>query len=171
MITRLETERLILRKPIPADYLAWEAFALDDRSQFIRGEATVAEAWRGFCNILGQWEMRGFGLFAVTLKGDDQAIGAVGCWYPGNWPEKELGWTVWSDAHEGKGYVTEAALACRQHVYDDLGWPTAVSYIRRGNDRSVALAKKLGCSEDLTAETPDGKDCHVFRHPAPEALS
>ena len=44
MITRLETERLILRKPIPADYPAWEAFSLDNRSQYIRGEATVGES-------------------------------------------------------------------------------------------------------------------------------
>ncbi|MEM7268766.1 MAG: GNAT family N-acetyltransferase [Pseudomonadota bacterium] len=171
MIIRLETERLILRKPVPADYPAWEAFVCDNRSRFVRGDPTVGVAWRTFSTIIGHWEMRGWGLFAITVKGDDQAIGSVGPWYPGNWPEKELGWTLWDSADEGHGYVTEAATETRRHVYEDLGWTTAVSYIAHGNDRSVAVAKRIGCVLDEAAATPDNDPCFVFRHPAPEAAT
>ncbi|MEL6197095.1 MAG: GNAT family N-acetyltransferase, partial [Pseudomonadota bacterium] len=76
---------------------------------------------------------------------------------------------------EGKGITQEAALAARAHAYGTLGWPTAVSYIDHGNDRSIALAERLGAARDAAAAFP-GQDegaepCHVYRHPAPAALA
>ena len=172
MITRIETERLILRKPKPEDYPAWEAFTLNIRSRFVRPAPTKGIAWRAFCHVLGHWEMRGWGLFTITVKGDDRGLGTVGPWFPANWPEKELGWTIWDAADEGEGYVTEAARATREHVYRDLGWETAVSYIHLDNARSIAVAERLGCVRDDAADSPgdDGTDL-VYRHPAPGSLT
>lgn len=170
MITHLETERLILRKPIAADYPAWEAFTLNLRSRFVRPAPTKGVAWRAFCHVLGHWEMRGYGLFVITLKGDDRGLGSVGPWFPANWPEQELGWTIWDRPDEGKGYVTEAARAARAHVYRDLGWTTAVSYIHLDNARSIAVAERLGCVVDETAHGPDHCETDlVYRHPGPAA--
>ena len=86
--------------------------------------------------------------------------------------EKELGWTIWDAADEGEGYVTEAARATREHVYRDLGWETAVSYIHLDNARSIAVAERLGCVRDDAADSPgdDGTDL-VYRHPAPGSLT
>lgn len=169
MTARLETDRLFLRRPAPRDYPAWEAFWLDDRSRFVRpAETGVGPAWRAFCHMLGHWEMRGWGLFAVTRKGDDRVIGTVGPWYPADWPEAELGWTIWSAADEGEGYATEAAAAARDHAYRALGWTTAVSYIDPGNAASIGVAERLGARIDETADRPNPKDL-VYRHPGPEA--
>ena len=49
-----------------------------------------------------------------------------------------------------------------------LGWTTAVSYIDRDNARSIALARRIGCTEDPDAVASDPED-FVFRHPAPGA--
>lgn len=167
MTERLKTERLILRRPEPRDYPQWERFVLDDRSRFVRAEPTVGVAWRGFCNLLGHWQMRGYGVFAITRRGEDRALGGVGPWFPGNWPEKELGWTIWDPADEGQGLITEAAAAARAYAFETLGWRTAVSYIAFENDRSVAVAKRLGCTRDEAAASPDDEPCFVYRHPRP----
>ncbi|MEO0360221.1 MAG: GNAT family N-acetyltransferase [Pseudomonadota bacterium] len=169
-MTTLTTDRLVLRRMAPGDYAGWKPFMLDARSEFVRDKPDVATAWRGFCHVLGHWEMRGWGLFALTRRGDDRAIGSVGPWYPENWTEKEIGWTLWSAEHEGNGYVTEAAEVARRWVYDELGWTTAVSYIAPENARSIAVAKRLGATLDEAAEHHFDDPCVVYRHPAPEAL-
>jgi RimJ/RimL family protein N-acetyltransferase len=164
----LETERLILRAPGPQDWLPARAFFMAPRSTFIRNGDPLddAKCWRAFCHIIGSWVARGYGSFVITEKGSDTAIGLTGPWHPIEWPERELGWTLWSDAAEGRGIAYEAASAVRKHVFQSLGWTTAVSYIDHGNARSVALAERLGCTLDPDAVQPPGdKPCFVYRHP------
>ncbi|MGI9393987.1 MAG: GNAT family N-acetyltransferase, partial [Boseongicola sp.] len=93
-------------------------------------------------------------------------------WYPEDWPEPEIGWTVWAAEAEGEGFAFEAAKAARDFAFRELGWTTAVSYIDDGNDRSVALAERLGAWRDDAAETPDNDEppVLVYRHPVPEVL-
>ena len=165
----LETERLILRGPKPADTDGYVQFMMTKRAQYVGGNVPESDAWRAFAKEVGHWLIRGFGMWAVTEKGDDTCLGYVGCWEPAGWPEKELGWTLWEQA-EGKGIGYEAALAAREYAYGTLGWTTAVSYIDRPNHRSIALAERLGCSRDRGAATPAGEDCLVYRHPRPEDL-
>jgi RimJ/RimL family protein N-acetyltransferase len=73
----------------------------------------------------------------------------MGPWFPGDWPEQELGWTIWTEAAEGQGYAFEAVTALRRHVYG-ARLATAVSYIDPANTRSRALAQRLGCTFDTT---------------------
>ncbi|SPH16636.1 hypothetical protein DEA8626_00146 [Defluviimonas aquaemixtae] len=168
----LNTERLVLRAPLPQDWHAFADFLASDRSRFIGGPKDRTDAWRAFGHVIGMWVLRGFGSFVFTSKGDDTALGMTGPWYPEGWPERELGWTVWTPAAEGKGYAFEAAKAARDHAFRDLGWDTAVSYIDGGNTRSIALAERLGAVCDPAAATPDHDDddvpCLVYRHPKPE---
>lgn len=163
----LETDRLILRAPGPQDWLPFRAFLANPRSTFIRGgEARDdAQAWRAFCHVTGSWVARGYGSFIITLKGDDLALGLTGPWHPIDWPERELGWTLWSDAAEGQGIAREAAFAARAHAFRDLGWDTAVSYIDPANARSIALAERLGATRDRDAAWPGEKPLLVYRHP------
>ena len=165
----IETERLTLRRLQPRDYAAWKPFILDDRSRYMRDEGDVGEAWRDFCHALGHWEMRGWGVFAICLKGEDAAFGDVGPWMPENWNEPEIAWSIWDAAREGRGYVTEAATAARDWAFRELGWPTAVSYIDPGNARSIAVAERLGARRDDKAGHPFGEEaCLVYRHPSRE---
>ncbi|MCU9847875.1 GNAT family N-acetyltransferase [Defluviimonas sp. WL0024] len=164
----IETERLALRAPAAADWPAWRGFAMSPRSAFIRTEELdEGLAWRAFGHVIGHWVLRGFGMFVFTLKGTDDALGMAGPWYPAGWPEREIGWTVWSEAAEGKGYAREAAAAARDHAFSVLGWTTAVSYIHPDNVRSIALADRLGATRDEKAAHPSDRPTLVYRHPAP----
>jgi RimJ/RimL family protein N-acetyltransferase len=165
----LTTERLILRKPEPRDYEGFKTFVMSDRAAGIGGPHPERTAWRVFCSELGHWTLLGYGMWAVTRKGDDTAIGLIGPWTPADWPETEVGWTIWREEDEGTGIATEAARAAVAHAYNELGWDTVVSYVGLDNDRSAALAEKLGAVLDPDAPQPKPEEpCRVYRHPRPE---
>jgi RimJ/RimL family protein N-acetyltransferase len=169
MVSVIETERLVLRRPEGKDADSYVDFMLSSRAAFVGGTDKPHRGWIYFAAEIGHWDIHGWGMFAVTMKGDDTCLGMVGPWYPAGWPERELGWLIWPKA-EGKGLAYEAALAAQRHAFRDLGWQTAVSYIDPQNTRSIALAKRLGCIADAAAPRVDPNDL-VFRHPAPEELS
>lgn len=166
----LETARLILRAPQASDFEVFAPFVMSDRARFIGGGAdkTLGQAWRILAVITGHWHLCGWGSFVMQDRATGQPIGSAGPWMPGDWPEPELGWTIWTPAAEGKGYAHEALLTIRRHAYADLGWPTAVSYIDTRNARSIALAKRLSCTLDAKADRPNRDEpLEVWRHPAP----
>ena len=162
----ITTDRLTLRKPQPHDWEPFRDFFVTERAQYVGGPFTVGGAWRHLSMMIGHWDMCGFGMCTVTKTGDDRAIGLVGHYQPADWPEPEIGWMVY-DGYEGQGIAFEAAQAALRFAYDVLNWDTAVSYITPGNDRSVALASRLGATRDLAAEAADprGKPCLIYRHP------
>lgn len=169
-IPTLETDRLILRGPEPRDCGGFIDFFTSGRAAYVGdGPTSIGKAWRTFALELGHWQLRGFGSWAVTLRGSDTALGLVGGWHPVDSPEQEIGWLLWQAA-EGKSIAYEAAIAARKYLYERLGWETAVSYIDPENARSIALAKRLGATLDPTAICKDAGDL-VYRHPAPEALA
>ncbi len=169
----MTTDRLILRAPEGGDLDFWRPFILSDRARFVRSAEPSDElAFRSFAGIIGHWALRGYGTFAFALKDKpEETLGAVGPWNPEGWPEPELGWTIWSAAHEGKGYVREAVEAARAWAFGTLGWPTAVSYIDPRNTASVRLALRLGAAPDWDAATPRGDALVVFRHPQKGAFA
>ena len=170
----LTTERLTLRAPVAADYGHFAGFAASDRARYIGGPYPPSRAWRGFGHVIGHWVLRGYGMFIFTLRGKDTPLGAAGPWFPETWPEREIGWSLWSADHEGKGLAFEAVARARDYVFADLGWDTAVSYIDAPNARSIALAERLGAARDDAAEPPVDDDAHgatkvlVYRHPVPQ---
>jgi RimJ/RimL family protein N-acetyltransferase len=167
----IRTERLTLRAPRMDDYPAWEEFFTSDRARFVGGPGDVRSSWRAFAHVVGMWALRGFGSFVFTAKGADTPLGMTGPWYPMEWPEREIGWSVWTADAEGKGLAAEAALAARAYAYRDLGWQTAVSYIDPENARSIALARRLGCTPEADAAVPEATAPLVtWRHPAPGRL-
>lgn len=166
----LETERLILRAPLPQDEAAFTEFFSSQRSQFVGGPRAPREIWNAFASEIGHWVLKGYGMFTVTRKGSDEALGIVGHWKPVNWPETEIGWVLFSAEHEGQGIAREAAQACITHAWRVLKWDTIVSYIDHGNDASVALAERLGAVLDPDAPQPKADySVLVYRHPRPEA--
>jgi RimJ/RimL family protein N-acetyltransferase len=163
----LETPRLILRAPRLADFDGFAGYLASDRSRFTGGPVDRNQAWRAFGHLIGHWVLRGYGVFVIEDRATGQAIGTSGPWFPEGWPEPEIAWTLWQG--EGRGLAAEAALATRAHAYEVLGWTTAISLILNGNQRSEALAFRLGC-------VPDGGFTHaqfgattIWRHPSPDA--
>ena len=166
----LETERLILRGPMASDLEVFAPFVMSDRARYTGGGAdkTLGQACRTLAIITGHWHLLGWGPFVLQDRATGQPIGSAGPWMPSDWPEPELGWSIWTPEAEGKGYAHEALLTIRRHAYADLGWPTAVSYIDTRNARSIALAKRLGCTLDPAADRPNPDEpLEVWRHPTP----
>ncbi|QMU58358.1 MAG: GNAT family N-acetyltransferase [Boseongicola sp.] len=162
----LETERLILRAPHGDDLPHWTELAVSDRSKFIGGPYTQDMAFRAWAGVIGHWAIRGFGMFVLEPKGGGDPVGHLGHWQPEGWPEREIGWCIWSSKVEGKGFAFEAARAVCEYTFQILKWDTAVSYIDDGNQRSEALAARLGAIVDPDAPKPD-KDwppINVYRH-------
>lgn len=167
----IETERLILRAPQAADFEVFAPFVMSDRARFVGGGADkeIGHAWRVLAVLSGHWHLHGFGIFVAEEKATGQPVGSMGPWFPGDWPERELSWTIWTEAAEGQGFAFEGVTAIRRHVYGELGWDTAVSYIDARNARSLALARRLGCRLDPDARAPfRDEPVEVWRHPAPE---
>ena len=164
----LTTERLVLRGPEAGDWPAYRAYRLTPRSTLGGSGGGEAAAWAQFAALFGHWVLRGFGRFVMVLRTTGAAIGHAGPFHPEGHPEPELTWTLWSAADEGRGLAFEAASAVRRHVFGDLGWRTAVSYIAPDNARSARLAERLGARPDPAAALPCWAPATVWRHTVPE---
>lgn len=158
----LSTNRLTLRHHVLADFDAyWQFYETSTRLQYMDCPKNKTHMWYGLGSEIASWELLGFGGWAITLK-DGTLIGQVAIIHPPHFPETELGWYL-LDGYEGQGYAFEAAQAARDWAFGTAKLPTLVSYIDRANTRSIALAKRLGATEDTGAERFDAEDA-VFRH-------
>ncbi|MEQ9257588.1 MAG: GNAT family N-acetyltransferase [Roseovarius sp.] len=169
-IPRLETPRLILRAPAPGDIDAYVAFLTDpERSWGFGTEPDRPKAWRWFAMNIGHWALHGYGYFTLELKETGEPCGISGIWNPEGWPEPEVGWVVF-DGFEGKGLAFEAATRAREWAYTDLGMTTLTSNIVPGNDRSVALAERMGAWFERSYHNVNMGEDMLYRHPGPAAL-
>ncbi|WP_170342733.1 GNAT family N-acetyltransferase [Ruegeria arenilitoris] len=162
-IPTLETERLILRAPHLDDLPAMTAFYATERSHMVGGPRDAAGCWNGLANRLGHWALRGYGLWHLTEKSSGSFVGWTGMIYVPGWDEPELGWTLMEQA-EGKGLGFEAAQAARDHAARHQGLNGVISYIAHANDRSRALAERLGATYEREGEVL-GKSAQIWRHP------
>ena len=162
-MTVLDTPRLRLVMPAERHIPAYQAFIGSDRAAARGWSGMPHEAWRNFAAIMGHHLLRGFGPFVAEAR-DGRVVGLFGPWWPDGQLEREIKWTIWPAADEGKGFAHEAARAALAHAFGTLGWTTAVSYVAQDNDRSAALARRLGAVEDGIWTTPRGSEVRVFRH-------
>lgn len=140
----LATPRLILRLPQAEDFDAYAAYMADPRSaEFLGGVQPRSTAWRGFAQIVGAWQIRGFSMFSVIEKESGEWIGRVGPWMPEDWPGTEIGWGIIRSRCD-RGYATEAARTSIDWAFETLGWDDVIHAIAPDNIASQAVATKLG---------------------------
>ena len=154
---RLETERLVLRRPRPEDAVAFYPHWQDAEAvQYVGGVKTPEQTEEMVERMLRHWEWYEVGEFTVELLADGEILGRVGfqLWDPSDWTngkrvrlegdvETELGWKLGHE-HWGRGYATEAAAACRDWALGDLGLRRLISLIALENIGSVRVAEKIG---------------------------
>jgi ribosomal-protein-alanine N-acetyltransferase len=103
----------------------------------------------------------GFGLWAVELKGVGDFVGFTGLWPPSFaahfTPAIEIGWRL-DRASWGNGYATEAARAALTYGFEQAGLEEIVSFTIPANIRSVAVMERLGMTHDPADD---------FDHPNP----
>jgi RimJ/RimL family protein N-acetyltransferase len=163
----IRTARLTLRPHRMSDWEPMAAFMDSDAARYVGGPLERRRSWFRFAGDVGSWSLLGYGAWAIEETATGAFAGQAALTRPAHFPEAEIGWIVFP-AFQRRGFATEAALAARAHAYGALGWTTAVSYVDPANAASVALARRIGCTEDPHAARFDPEDL-VFRHPAPEA--
>ncbi len=149
----LFTERLHLRQFTQQDIDSYAALCADPEVMRFLGEGrplSREESWRQMAMILGHWQLRGYGLWAVEDRQTQQLLGRVGIFNPDGWPGAELGWML-GRQYWGQGYAYEAAYAANQWAQQTLNL-SLISLIQPANQRSIALAKRLGMQLDKEIE-------------------
>lgn len=142
-IPTLRTARLTLRAFAANDIDAWAAMEAKPAVRRYRGNNPRSrdESWTAMERILGQWALRGYGLFA--LERDSRFIGFAGVLHPADWPEPELAYSLAPHAW-GQGFATEAVAAARDWAFATHGFSRLASFIIADNSRSIRVAEKLG---------------------------
>ena len=151
-IKPIETERLILRPWRDADAAPFAALNADPEvMRHFPKRLTRAESDALAERIRTRMAERGWGSFAVEVKGGEPFIGFVGPNVPPYaipcGPCVEIGWRLARSAW-GRGYATEAARAALAFGFDTLGLSEIVAFTVVANTRSRAVMQRLGMSHD-----------------------
>jgi RimJ/RimL family protein N-acetyltransferase len=160
----LKTERLTLRLFRACDLDAYAAMTSDPEVMRHIGEGrplSRVDAWRNLALMLGHWQLRGYGLWAVEERSTGEMVGRIGCWNPEGWPGFEVGWML-RRAWWGRGYATEGARAALAYAFSELSQPEVISLIRPENAPSIGVARRLGERLDGSTEVL-GREALVYR--------
>jgi RimJ/RimL family protein N-acetyltransferase len=166
MIPTLTTERLILRPPRREDLAPFAVFWASERSVHEGGPRDLRGAWEDFAAGFGLWAIEGFGTWSVEERATGALVGIIGYYHPADFPELEIGWTVF-DGFEGKGLAYEAAMAARAWGYAERGLTPLVSHTDPANARSIRLHERMGARRDTAAPGVDSDEV-VMRNPSPD---
>jgi len=153
---KIKTDRLTLRRFTPDDTEAMIAINADPRvMECFPSTMSRDETYAHLKRIESHWTGNNFGLFAIETPENDQMIGFTGLTIPTYTvpasPCVEVGWRLTPSAW-GKGYATEAATACLQWGFGDLGLKEIVSFCFAGNTRSRAVMKRLGMAHNAAED-------------------
>ncbi len=144
----LVTERLVLR---PFEERDLGPYTEVLRSPAVRAALHLpadigpAQAWAQMAMWRGQWELRGTGQWALEERSTGDLVGRAGLHRPElpGWPGVEVGWVL-HPRHWGMGYATEAGARSISYAFDGLGLGDVWSVILPENERSRAVARRLG---------------------------
>ena len=146
------TDRLLLRRWRVGDAAAFAAINADPEVMRFIGRGHVLG--RGLSDDLivrfeREWDERGFGLWAVSLRDDPDAalLGFCGLtvpmFLPAVLPAVEVGWRLARSAW-GRGYATEAARAAVDVGFAEHGLAEIIAIVDPENERSLRVGEKLG---------------------------
>lgn len=148
---RIETERLLLRPHVVADYDDLRAMLADP--EVIRHIAPAPpsdeDVWNRLLRYIGHWSAFGYGIFAVVERETGRCIGGAGFADfrrgigAGFQASPEAAWVFARQAH-GRGIASEATRA--MHAWFDAQpfGGRSVCIIDAGNTASRRLAESLG---------------------------
>jgi RimJ/RimL family protein N-acetyltransferase len=159
---RLTTERLLLREFREDDADGYAAMCADpDVMRYLSANGSTLsrdDAWRQMAMFAGHWALRGYGMWAVEERASGRFVGRVGLHCPEGWPDREIGWAL-CQSWWGQGFAYEAATAAAAWAFARFDWTHLVSLIHPANQRSIALARRLGAepagSVELRGVTQD----------------
>lgn len=151
-IPSLRGPRLLLRPFLDEDFESLVALNADPEvMRHYPAPLSRQESQALFDRLRAHFATHGFGLWAVTLRGQSESLGFVGIMHPSftahfTCPERpciELGWRLRRSAW-GHGYASEGARLSAAHAFDVLGVDEVVAMTVPANTRSRAVMERLG---------------------------
>lgn len=150
--SELHTPRLRLRQWRESDHAPFAALNVDPEvTRYLRGplDRCASDALIG--RIEAGFGQHGFGLWAVEIRSSGEFVGFTGlAWQTFEapfTPAVEVGWRLARSAW-GQGFATEAARASVEFGFARSGLQEIVSMTTRTNDRSRAVMRRLGMTND-----------------------
>jgi RimJ/RimL family protein N-acetyltransferase len=159
-----ETERLILRTFKEDDWRDLHDYYSDPEcTKYTSGKPMADwESWRKLASLIGHWQMRNYGCYALEEKLSGKVIGIAGFEFPHGWPEPEIQWGL-SRHYWGKGYAGEAVRAVKNIARKFLPDLRLISIIHPKNINSIHLAKSVGAHFNREYLFRDDT-WHIYRH-------
>ncbi|UNK58877.1 GNAT family N-acetyltransferase [Pseudoxanthomonas daejeonensis] len=105
---------------------------------------------------IASYARHGMGMYLVEPRGGGAPIGLCGLVVRDGLPGPDIGF-AFLPAYYGQGYAFEAASATLAHARTALSLPRVLAIVSPGNDRSIALLRRLGLRDAGTIQLP-GKD-------------
>jgi len=140
----IETKRLILRELNVSDSIHFYRLNADPEVLRYTGDlpfSSVTEA-ESFLKSYQEYEINGFGRWAVISKASDSFLGWCGLKLNEE-GQIDLGFRFFQKEW-GKGYATEAAFASLNHGFNDLHVSEIIGRISSENKASIRVLEKLG---------------------------
>jgi len=172
---QIETERLLIRCPLPGDGASlaaavqeslpelrpWLPWAMSDPTP----EESEANVRRGYARFLSREDL----WLMLLLKGTDKIIGGSGL-HRIDWsiPKFEIGYWL-GTPYTGQGYITEAVSAISGFAFNVLNAQRVEIHCDALNVRSAAVARRLDFTHEGTLRhhrrnhlTNDLRDTMIF---------
>lgn len=143
---RLTTERLALRDLTEGDLPALRAILQDPETMTAyEGPFDDVEVAAWLRRMQERYRDDGFGLWAVELRETGEVIGQCGITFQEIDGDRvrEVGY-LFNRAYWHRGYATEAATACRDFAFAELGAERVYAQVRDTNLASMNVAIRLG---------------------------
>ncbi|MEY2903152.1 MAG: hypothetical protein RLY89_2258 [Bacteroidota bacterium] len=154
----IETNQLLLRQWKLEDLSAYATMNADPKvMEHFPATLSKEESWNHLQKMQAQIQEKGYGTFALELKKEGTLIGFTGLSIP-NFdaeftPCVEIGWRI-ASPYWRLGYAFEAAKACLNFAFNEIGLTEIFSFTATTNKPSENLMKKLGMQK-----------CGEFEHP------
>ena len=139
----LETERLYLREFIESD--GFHFYHLNNDIEVLKYTGnkpfSSLEAANDFIFNYDEYKKNGFGRWAVCLKETNEFFGWCGLKFDKEKAEVDLGYRFYKK-YWGKGYATEAALACINYGFLNFSLTKIIGRAHIENAPSIEVLKK-----------------------------
>jgi len=168
MIAELETERLRLRGYQISDFPDHAAIWAHPRTtrDFDGYDYDEETCWMRFQRNVGQWQMYGYGMWAIEDKASRRFIGAAGFIQAKRAIDvpyrdaPEAGWVIAPDRH-GQGLAREALVAAFAWADRAIEAPQTWCMINPPNEISRKVAARFGFRRGQDS-TYHGKPMHTY---------
>ncbi|MGG5507466.1 MULTISPECIES: GNAT family N-acetyltransferase [unclassified Myroides] len=149
----ITTSRLILRELHPNDAQAFYDLNANPNVICYTGNTAfrdVAEA-QEFLAHYCDYQVNGYGRWAVILKDSGRFIGWCGLKFDGDTQQTDIGFRFFEEEW-GKGYATESAEACLKMGFDVFELNYIIGRAMKANIASIRVLEKVGLTYEKDIE-------------------